>query len=709
METTWCPHPSGPNSEADPLQQHHEQAAPQTAPMLGHKDQNLDLSEDDYASDTPSEPEARPASRPWTPHGLVLLQQFSSSSCSSSSDTEELQALHRISTAAWAPHAKTFRKPTVGRKAPAEQPPTSHGGDVKSKPPPTSQLIASLFPAVNTKMTKTAHRGHSNRSFGSEDSQQGTEPLLRLQRDNALMVKAEMGCDSVMEKEEQHNPLGFLRQSICRSECEKRDYFSKCGYRPAKQEGQAQRSQELTPNIGIQELRLQIVALQEQFKERESHWLLAHERLQGQVEALTRENVELRGEHTVTTTHHQEARGSNDKLPSHSRTETMVSEAVGLGTCLVKRAERSSSRLSRSCTPVGRLWADDSQSAKPEGQRKARSQSVGMTSKTSSGRNMPAPRTRSATPIFNKPPIQKRAVPASTNPRAMTLSSTLPRGQSSNSGSSEDTHNLDNPNFKSHSSNNEKGMPMLGEQFLSWKGRETRCNPGRRKKPSAERTTSSESEHRETKHSPDVMRKSSLTMAHKGNDDQVKEETHYPDGKVEQVLTSGRRSVVFRNGTKKDITADGKSVTVMFFNGDIKQTLANGKEVYYYSDAKTTHTSYPDGLEVLQFPNNQIEKHHPSGVRELIFPDKTVKHVYPDGREESIFPDGTVVKLSRNGEKTVEFSNGQREIHNAQYKRREYPDGTIKTVYSNGRQETKYSSGRVRIKDKAGTIIMDKK
>ncbi|KAG9347513.1 hypothetical protein JZ751_005081 [Albula glossodonta] len=268
-----------------------------------------------------------------------------------------------------------------------------------------------------------------------------------------------------------------------------------------------------------------------------------------------------------------------------------------------------------------------------------------MTSKTSSGRNMPAPRTRSATPIFNKPPIQKRAVPASMNPRAMRLSSTLPRGQSSNSGSSEDTHNLDNPNFKLHGSNNEKSMPMLGEQFLSWKGREIRCDLNGRWEPLAERTTSSESEHR-----------------------------------VERVLTSGRRSVVFRNGTKKDITADGKSVTVMFFNGDIKQTLANGKE-----------------------------KHHPSGVRELIFPDKTVKHVFPDGREESIFPDGTVVKLSRNGEKTVEFSNGQREIHNAQYKRREYPDGTIKTVYSNGRQETKYSSGRVRIKDKAGTIIMDKK
>ena len=25
-------------------------------------------------------------------------------------------------------------------------------------------------------------------------------------------------------------------------------------------------------------------------------------------------------------------------------------------------------------------------------------------------------------------------------------------------------------------------------------------------------------------------------------------------------------------------------------------------QIYYYSDAQTTHTTYPDGLEVLQFP-----------------------------------------------------------------------------------------------------------
>ena len=40
--------------------------------------------------------------------------------------------------------------------------------------------------------------------------------------------------------------------------------------------------------------------------------------------------------------------------------------------------------------------------------------------------------------------------------------------------------------------------------------------------------------------------------------------------------------------------------------------------------------------------------------------------------------------------------------------RREYPDGTVKTVYPDGRQETRYASGRVRVKDKEGRTLLDK-
>ncbi|KAF5900281.1 centromere protein J-like, partial [Clarias magur] len=135
----------------------------------------------------------------------------------------------------------------------------------------------------------------------------------------------------------------------------------------------------------------------------------------------------------------------------------------------------------------------------------------------------------------------------------------------------------------------------------------------------------------------------------------VREETRYPDGKVEQLLSDGSRVIVFRNGTRKEIGADQKSITVTFFNGDVKRVLPDGtmaddsvvlrSQVYYYCDAQTTHSTYPSGLEVLQFPNKQQEKRHPDGTREILFPDGTVKTMYPDGRQESFFPDGTVVKL----------------------------------------------------------------
>ncbi|XP_060772381.1 centromere protein J isoform X2 [Neoarius graeffei] len=189
----------------------------------------------------------------------------------------------------------------------------------------------------------------------------------------------------------------------------------------------------------------------------------------------------------------------------------------------------------------------------------------------------------------------------------------------------------------------------------------------------------------------------------------VREETRYPDGKVEQLLSDGSRVIVFRNGTRKEIGVDQKSIMVTFFNGDVKRILADGTTVYYYSDAQTTHSTYPSGLEVLEFPNKQREKRHPNGTREIFFSDGTVKTMYPDGRQESFFPDGTIVKLSKNGEKTVEFTNGQREIHTSQYKQRIYPDGTVKTVYLNGRQETKYSSGRIHVKNNEDNFMMERK
>ncbi|KAI0208786.1 Centromere protein J [Lamellibrachia satsuma] len=187
------------------------------------------------------------------------------------------------------------------------------------------------------------------------------------------------------------------------------------------------------------------------------------------------------------------------------------------------------------------------------------------------------------------------------------------------------------------------------------------------------------------------------------------EEVVHDDGKVERIYSNNAREILFANGTRKQISADGRSVVVWFFNGDIKQMMPDHHVVYYYADAKTTHTSYSDGLEILHFATGQTEKHYPDGTREITFPDQTIKYLFPNGTEESIFVDGTVIRIDKVGNKTMEFPNGQREVHTADFKRREYPDGTTKTVFPDGRQETLYSSGRFRVKDKEGNVIVDKR
>ncbi|XP_032467407.1 centromere protein J isoform X2 [Phocoena sinus] len=191
--------------------------------------------------------------------------------------------------------------------------------------------------------------------------------------------------------------------------------------------------------------------------------------------------------------------------------------------------------------------------------------------------------------------------------------------------------------------------------------------------------------------------------------EEIQGEISHPDGKIEEVYKNGCHVILFPNGTRKEASADGKTVTVTFFNGDVKQVMPDGRVIYYYAATHTTHTTYPEGLEVLHFSSGQIEKHFPDGRKEITFPDQTIKNLFADGQEESIFPDGTIVRGQRDGNKIIEFNNGQRELHTAQFKRREYPDGTVKTVYANGLQETKYSSGRVRVKDKDGNVLMDTK
>uniref|UniRef100_A0A1X7V3K4 Centromere protein J C-terminal domain-containing protein n=2 Tax=Amphimedon queenslandica TaxID=400682 RepID=A0A1X7V3K4_AMPQE len=170
----------------------------------------------------------------------------------------------------------------------------------------------------------------------------------------------------------------------------------------------------------------------------------------------------------------------------------------------------------------------------------------------------------------------------------------------------------------------------------------------------------------------------------------------------------GSKVLLYSNGTKKVVSPNGLTSTMYFFNGDIKRTQEDGDVIYYYSSSQTTHTTKPDGTEIIKFKNGQSETHHRNGSKDIVFPDGTIRHVLPSGEEKIKFSDGVTQRVLTNGDKIIDFPDGQRETHTSLYKRREYPDGTVKTVYQDGRQETQYANGRLRIKDPDGRVILDR-
>ncbi|XP_014060628.2 uncharacterized protein si:ch211-140l13.3 isoform X1 [Salmo salar] len=699
---------SSSNSDEDednPNSQCHQQPTLPSPPRLGHKDQNLDLSDGDYASDAPSEAGDSLPSRPFPTHGPTLHHHHPSSSCSSSDSDTEIRDINWHKTEPRPLYPQSARKTSTERALPLG---SSRGTDIKSKRP-SAELKPSMVPEVTSRTKETVKSRHH------QGSKRANQTVSKPHSDNLFGIKAEENRDLLDKmKTEQERAMELLRKRMDQIECCDRDgHHSSYGSPFTHTEGQVLKNQPFSPKLDVgdgQDLRQQILALQEQFSKRESHWSQAHHLLQNQVEALTRENVELRDKLSAPERGHQVAGRSPDTVTaSHIGAESAVSEDIHRATSQRIRERRSSSFSSHSGNPARRSTVGSFPAAESKVQIPEQRKLSHMVSE-------PAPsvvHSRSATPAFNKPPVQKSTAYSKmdtpyhnypTNAQSTRDWGPASLSLSSNSVSFEDTHHTNDCLLKQRESNRDQGLGRSVEKETEAKGRQSRSAT-----PAVSKYSSSESKHREPRLNPGAMSGNSTHTTHKGINNDVCEEIHYPDGKIEQLLSNGWRVFTFRNGTRKEITADQKSVTVTFFNGDVKHILADGKVVYYYADAQTTHTTYPTGLEVLQFPNKQIEKHHPDGKREIVFPDQTIKYLYPDGREESIFPDGTVVKLSESGEKTVEFNNGQREIHTSQYKRREYPDGTLKTVYSNGRQETKFPSGRVRIKDKDGIIIIDKK
>jgi centromere protein J len=104
----------------------------------------------------------------------------------------------------------------------------------------------------------------------------------------------------------------------------------------------------------------------------------------------------------------------------------------------------------------------------------------------------------------------------------------------------------------------------------------------------------------------------------------------YPTKKVEYVYDQVKL-VWYPNGTLKENYFSGKQV-IYFVNGDKKTILEDGITLYWYAQPDILHTTLPNGLEVFEFSNGQIEKRYKDGTLEIHFPDSTIKYVYADGQ-----------------------------------------------------------------------------
>ncbi len=178
------------------------------------------------------------------------------------------------------------------------------------------------------------------------------------------------------------------------------------------------------------------------------------------------------------------------------------------------------------------------------------------------------------------------------------------------------------------------------------------------------------------------------------------EEIRHNDGRIERIRSDLSKQILFPNGSKQDISSDGKQIRVQFYNGDYKEKLSDGRCVYKYATTNTMETEYPDGTRIYEFPNGQIEKHLPDGKQEHILPDKT-KNIY--------LTDGTIISMKTNGEKFIQHPNQTKEVHTDTYKRKLFPNGSILTVFNTGEQEVRYANGKIKIKDAQGNIIVEKK
>ncbi|KAM6466542.1 uncharacterized protein PHA67_012329 [Liasis olivaceus] len=721
-----------------------------------------ELSDADYATDEPSGAEdyvlkscGKLFPKKLSARDLMDQKETSQTTSSSSESRDGCLKCERSSCTASPFHpweaTRDQREPEILIKGTA----SNYGGELNWQTPLRNDLVARLFPVFKS------------RANPDEKGTLEQVPKRQMAKPGENKWEAPVNCRETFllaqMKDEQAKAMDILsRRQISQYDAVRAQTshpLEECkSQETLKLPREKSECEKPTPAIKKEEeseqirmLKKQIAGLQEEFRRNKIHWQAAHGRLRSQVEALTKQNLELQDELGVSEHQKMGTQRKHGAVNIINRSETPLSAAILRGTSSQESAEERPLQDSHKnlinvhvrrkipfddlahrdrnaqATRSAVLGSESLKSARGEQRARSPSKMLNNRSMTPTGRRTPHQtpfQTQKASPQWTSDQQQNhgRNTPMSVSNLCMhknTDPSLYVKGIcSSTSGTSEDAAFLNSLNsdilnstpltdveiqvMEDLGNKRAQRFKKTSEQLVSTTiSRPNSVTANGRKTPKENLSTLVKAEKK-----PTLSRRASSCAESKA-DGEVKEEIKYLDGKVKQLFTDGRRITTYPNGTKVEISTDKKTTTVTFYNGDIKKILPDQTVIYYYADAQATRTIYVDGLEVLQFPNDQIEKYHPDGTEEIIFPDRTVKRRYGGGLEKTIFPDGTVVKVEKNGVKTIQFHNGQKEIQTAVSKRREYPDGTIKTIYANGHWKAKNIAQQIQIQDDKEVLILD--
>ncbi len=71
---------------------------------------------------------------------------------------------------------------------------------------------------------------------------------------------------------------------------------------------------------------------------------------------------------------------------------------------------------------------------------------------------------------------------------------------------------------------------------------------------------------------------------------------------IEHVYSNNARRIQYLNGTRKEVSPNGRASIIYFFNQDRKELREDGSSIYFYAQSNIYHTALPDGSAFIEFP-----------------------------------------------------------------------------------------------------------